>query len=145
MGHGKWDALGEGQIPVEEMDTGLGHIVSIKTYNLVFVTLLALTVITIGAATFDLGWLNLPLALAIATFKAAIVTLFFMHLNFENKMTWFIVLSPLAVFFLLFLGTLGDEAVKDPVNPVGGVNFEELDKMETEKAASSHKKYKKAH
>ena len=28
-GHGKWEALGEGSVPVEEMDKGLGHVVSI--------------------------------------------------------------------------------------------------------------------
>ena len=116
--HGDWKSLGEGEVPVQDMDVGLGHIVTIKTYNRVFATLIALTVITIGAATFDLGWMNVPLALSIATFKAGIVTLYFMHLNFESKIIWGIVIYPLFILFLMILGTLGDEMVKKPVSPM---------------------------
>ena len=109
----KWNYLGDGSLRPEDPDKGLGHIVPIKTYNTVFISLLVLTAFTVAAATIDIGPFNLPLALAIATFKAAIVTLFFMHLNYEHKFIWGIVIYPIFVYLLMVLGTLGDEAVKN--------------------------------
>lgn len=50
-----------------------------KTYFKVYFSLLALTALTVGAAFIDLGRFNFPLAFLIATCKALIVILFFMH------------------------------------------------------------------
>ncbi|MEX0803566.1 MAG: cytochrome C oxidase subunit IV family protein [Candidatus Binatia bacterium] len=52
-----------------------------KTYFLVFGALLFLTLLTAGVAYVDLGPLSFAVALAIAMTKAALVMLFFMHLN----------------------------------------------------------------
>ena len=40
------------------------------------------------------------------------VTLIFMHLNYENKIIWGLVAYPLFIFVLILGGTLGDAAVK---------------------------------
>ena len=130
-GHGKWEALGEGHIPVEDFDKGLGHIVSRKTYNAVFVSLLCLTFFTVLAATVDLGWFNVPLALLIASTKATIVGLFFMHLNYENKFIWGAVITPIIIIIVLFLGTLGDEVIKENIKPL--TPFVEADKSQATK------------
>ena len=57
------------------------HIMSSKFYYTIWITLLCLTVIT-GAVSFvDLGPFNTIVALVIATFKALLVVLFFMHVK----------------------------------------------------------------
>ena len=52
-----------------------------------------------GAVAFmDLGPLNAIAALVIATFKATIVVLFFMHVKYSTRLTWAVVLG--SVFWL---------------------------------------------
>jgi cytochrome c oxidase subunit IV len=79
------------------------HIIPMKVYLTVFGTLLAMTLITVWAATMDFGVMNTPVALLIATFKAALVLMFFMHLKYDNMMNRVIVAIALFFVFLLFL------------------------------------------
>ena len=75
----------------------------VRRYMVVFVTLLAMTVVTVGVS-----YMRLPvheaitLALLIACFKASLVFLFFMHLISERQVI-FIVLAFTAAFFLVLL------------------------------------------
>lgn len=111
------ERLGDGSSPTEDADQGLGHTVPIKTYNNVFYALIALTVLTVGAATQPVGvFAHIFIALFIATIKASIVGYFFMHLKFEKTTTWIVALCPFVIFSLLILGTLGDLMVKE--NPL---------------------------
>lgn len=55
-----------------------------KVYVKVLVALLVLTVITVAAAGIDFGPYNTVIALIIATLKASLVALFFMHLRYEK-------------------------------------------------------------
>jgi len=79
---------------------GSGHSVQpYWIYNAVWIALLVFTVVTVGAAQINLGGWNVPLALAIASTKAVLVGLFFMHLRFEGRWVWgFAVFS---IFLLL--------------------------------------------
>jgi cytochrome c oxidase subunit 4 len=78
------------------------HIVSAKTNVAVWLTLLVLTGVTAGIAFVDLGPLNTVVALVIATFKALLVVLIFMHVKYTNeKLVKVVVIS--AIFFLLLL------------------------------------------
>ena len=71
-------------------------------YFAVFFALLVGTGLTVFAATLDLGAFNAPVALAIATVKATLVVLFFMHVwNAGEKLTKLVVIG--AIFFLLLL------------------------------------------
>ena len=119
-GHGtnQWKKLGDGSTPSEDPGIGLGHIVSIRTYNYVFVSLICLTLITVWVATHDLGALNVIIAMLIATVKATVVALLFMHLNYENKLIWMIVVYPVFILGLMLLGTVGDASVKEKVVPI---------------------------
>jgi cytochrome c oxidase subunit 4 len=108
----KWQRLGDGKLLTEDPLTGLGHIVSIDVYKGVFISLVVLTIITVWAACQDFGVLNLFIAMGIASFKAGIVTLMFMHLNYESKIIWGIVIYPLFIFLLIVAGTMGDAAIK---------------------------------
>ena len=78
------------------------HIVSSKLYWLIWFILIICTVLTAWVATVDLGKFNTVVALGIATFKASIVVLIFMHVKYTSeKMTKAILLA--AVFWLLLL------------------------------------------
>jgi len=65
-----------------------GQTVSPKIYVLVFGALLGLRLITLGVAFVDLGLLNMVVALAIATTKALLIALYFMHLRYSDRVTW---------------------------------------------------------
>jgi cytochrome c oxidase subunit 4 len=71
-------------------------------YFAVFFALLVGTGLTVFAATLDLGSFNAPVALGIATVKATLVALFFMHVwHASEKLTKLVVIG--ALFFLLLL------------------------------------------
>jgi cytochrome c oxidase subunit 4 len=63
------------------------HVSSIKTYTLVFLALLALTLATTVVARMDLGPFNVVMALFIAVVKMMLVALFFMHLRHSTILT----------------------------------------------------------
>jgi cytochrome c oxidase subunit 4 len=68
----------------------------------VFIALLIGTGLTVFAATLDLGAFNAPVALLIATIKATLVALFFMHVyHASERLTKLVVVG--ALFFLLLL------------------------------------------
>ena len=70
-----------------------------KTYTRNLIGLLILTVITVVVAGFDFGSANVVIALTIASLKASLVALFFMHLRWEKKIN-----AIIAVAGFLFLG-----------------------------------------
>jgi cytochrome c oxidase subunit 4 len=78
------------------------HVISNKLYVTIWIALMCLTVITAGVAFIDLGPLNTVVALSIATFKAILVVLIFMHVKYTSeKLTKAVVIS--AIFFLFLL------------------------------------------
>jgi cytochrome c oxidase subunit IV len=78
------------------------HIIPSKIYYLIWISLMCLTVITAAVAFVDLGSFNTVVALCIATLKAVLVVLFFMHLKYTNeKMTKVVVIA--ALFWLVLL------------------------------------------
>ena len=74
------------------------HIVPYKTFAIVWIGLLILTAITIAVAQYDLGAMNVWVALGIATVKAGLVVAIFMHMKYEGKA---LVLSFLGTIFFL--------------------------------------------
>ena len=84
------------------------HIVSPLQYSYVFGTLLLFTAITVGAAYVDLKWLNPVLALAIASFKAVVVILFFMHVKYQSRLIKMTVGAGFFTFFVLIMMTMSD-------------------------------------
>jgi len=77
------------------------HIVSVKTYFLVFAALMVLTALTVWVAFMDLGFLNTLVALGIAIVKATLVVLIFMHVRYGSHLTWVFAIS--GFFWLLIL------------------------------------------
>jgi cytochrome c oxidase subunit 4 len=78
------------------------HVVSVGTYLLIGTTLLVLTIATTLIAFVNLGPFNAAVALTIATIKALLVILFFMHVKYASeKMTGAVVVA--GFFFLAIL------------------------------------------
>ena len=74
---------------------------SFRCLTTVWALLLVLTGITVAVSRLDLGALNIWAALGIATLKAGLVVLYFMHLKNEPrlfKLCLFIALLTLAAF-----------------------------------------------
>ena len=84
------------------------HIVSRGIYAGIGATLLLFTGITYYAATVNLGPLNVVVALTIATFKATLVVLYFMHARYSPRRTQLIIVSGVFWLFLLLGMTLSD-------------------------------------
>ncbi len=82
---------------------GTVHAVPIRTLLLVLATLLVLTWVTVAATWLDLGPYNLWLAIGIATAKATLVLLFFMHLKYDAPVNAIVFVVAL-VFLALFVG-----------------------------------------
>jgi cytochrome c oxidase subunit 4 len=75
----------------------------VRGYRVVFLTLLALTAVTVGVSYLHLEvYQAVMVALVIASFKATLVALYFMHLISEERVI-FIVLAFTVAFFLVLL------------------------------------------
>jgi cytochrome c oxidase subunit 4 len=82
---------------------GFAHPSPIWQLLAVFFALLALTVATVYQSTLDLGDLEIWASLTIATIKAALVILFFMHMIHDKPFNIIMFLGTL-IFVALFLG-----------------------------------------
>lgn len=80
------------------------HHVSYTPYLMIWISLLALTSITVTVAGLDLGNYTLVVAMSIAAIKSALVINVFMHIKFEDTIfKIFIAISffTLSVIFIL--------------------------------------------
>lgn len=84
------------------------RITPLRTYIFVFAALAAGTLLTWYASTVDLAWANTPIALVIATTKAALVILFFMHVIHSTRLTWIVILASFLWLGVLFVLTFTD-------------------------------------
>lgn len=98
----------------------LHHILSKGMSRKTLVTLLALTIITVVASRIDLGssW-NFILAMAIASVKALIVTLFFMGLRYDSNENRAIFYSSIFFLFSFIALTATDIFTRNPDWQVG--------------------------
>ena len=78
----------------------------------VFVALLVLTAVTVLVSYIDLGLWNTVVALLVASAKASLVALFFMHLKGESRLVWGFALVPIVFLALILLGTLSDTMLR---------------------------------
>lgn len=72
------------QTPATDSHAGGHHITSMPVLVGVFAALIVLSVVTVAAASVDFGELNLFVAMGIASVKATLVALFFMHLAHDR-------------------------------------------------------------
>ncbi|HKV26270.1 MAG TPA: cytochrome C oxidase subunit IV family protein [Candidatus Acidoferrum sp.] len=100
----------------EQSDQFAHHIASTKLYILIFAILMVLTGTTAYAATVDLNayfsGLNIIVALVIATCKASLVVLFFMHAYYSAKRTKLVIICGVFWLTIMLFLTMGDYATR---------------------------------
>ena len=85
-----------------------GHVAPKSLYYSVFLALLVGTALTVAVAFVDLGALNNVMMLTIASVKALLVILFFMHVRWSTRLTWIVVASGFFWLLLMFSVTITD-------------------------------------
>lgn len=93
------------------------HVMPVSMLAFTFLVLLVLTILTVMVTFVNLGGaLNLSIALIIATVKAAMVCLYFMHLRYDRPFNS-IILVGCVLFVILFLSlsTLDTDSYRDEV------------------------------
>src|SRR6266478_6521634 len=85
------------------------HISPVNSSVAIWLALLAGTGITVAAAFINLGPFNTIVALTIATIKATLVVLFFMHVKYTHeKLTGLVVVSAIFWLFILLALSMAD-------------------------------------
>lgn len=92
-----------------------------KVYLAILMALLFLTGVTVAASYVDLGPLNIVVALAIATLKASLVGLFFMHLLYDRPINGMILCAGFMFLGLLLSFCLLDVDNRQQVAPTNHV------------------------
>ena len=101
------------------------HILPVSLYLAIAGILMVMTVVTVWAAGIDFGGWNVVIALLIATVKASLVALYFMHLKYDNPFYAFVF-----VCSLLFLATfisliMFDTLRRDDIYEIRGSHVQE--------------------
>ena len=94
-------SAGHAHAPHAHASHGAGHISPVSMYITIFLALMVLTGVTVGAAYIDLGAFNFAVAMVIAAFKASLVVWYFMHVKYQSRLTKLTLATGL--FFLAIL------------------------------------------
>ena len=89
------------------------HIVSPKVYIGIFLSLMVLTAATVAAAYVNLGAFNIVIALAIASLKATLVVLYFMHARYSPNRTHMVIIAAVFWLAIMLALTLSDYVTRD--------------------------------
>ncbi len=94
----------------DKLDDGLVHVHvhPISLYLKVFGALIFFTLLTVGVAEVHLGQWNFFVAVVIATIKASLVALFFMHLKDDDRFNALIFVGSLVFMGVFFVYTMND-------------------------------------
>ena len=113
--HGPVGRMGEPEEPHGHTEPMPHHHVN---YVLIFGILVVLTIVTVAVAfvRFQNELVNLLLAMLVASIKAACVALYFMHLKFEGKLIYLILIVPLILCIILVCALIPDIAHALPFN-----------------------------
>lgn len=94
-------------------------------YVVIWLILLAFTGLTVWTGRMDLGSANIGIALAIATIKATLVVLFFMHLSESHGANRLVFVVSLLFVVVLMTGVFGDLLTRSPMSlPSGAPTFD---------------------
>ncbi|OEU47491.1 MAG: caa(3)-type oxidase subunit 4 [Desulfobulbaceae bacterium S5133MH15] len=88
------------------------HILSYTKLALILSILLILTGVTVAVSYIDLGFFNVPMALAIACTKVTFVLLFFMHLKYEGPIINLSFIGTISFLFIMIGFTFWDVAFR---------------------------------
>ena len=97
------------------------HISSLKQYVAIFLALIMFTLLTVAVSNVHLGKLNLVVAVVIASMKASLVLLFFMHLRYDNKLYSMVLVLALCFIGIFFAYTMNDTDRRGEIDLLQGV------------------------
>ncbi len=89
------------------------HTIPTRVYYTIFFTLMVLTGLTVWVAFQDLGAWNDVVALSIATLKATLVILYFMHVRYSSKLTHAFIVAGFLFLVILLAITMSDYLTRD--------------------------------
>lgn len=92
----------------------LAHVIPAQVLVAVFAALIVLTGVTVAVTWVDLGPWNLVAAMAIATVKASLVALYFMHLRYDHPFHGLVFVAALVFLALFLVPTLQDTVDAEP-------------------------------
>ncbi|MEM6365228.1 MAG: cytochrome C oxidase subunit IV family protein [Planctomycetota bacterium] len=94
--------------------TDFAHPMPLPVLFGVFFALVFLTIVTVAQASFDLGSFDIALVMGIATIKALLVALIFMHLAFDKPFNLIVFISSFVFVGLFVVFTLSDSKMTSP-------------------------------
>lgn len=84
-------------------EAGHPHVMPMSVLVATFSALIILTIVTVSASKLEIGAAEIWVAMGIATVKAVLVALYFMHLRYDKPLNGLLILFSL-VFAAIFVG-----------------------------------------
>lgn len=101
------------------------HVMPMRIYLMVASALFVLTVVTVAVAQVDFGPWNLVVAMLVATTKAVLVAMFFMHLFYDNKLFAAFFTGSFVILGIFIVITMFDTMERDRLYPEVAVPIRE--------------------
>jgi cytochrome c oxidase subunit 4 len=95
------------------------HVMSVQTNLVVFAALMFLLVVTVAAAYTIHGPLGIVVAMAIATVKAVLILMYFMHVKYSSRLQMLFASSAFFWLAIMILITLSDYVSRGWLNVAG--------------------------
>lgn len=100
------------------------HVAGYRTYIAVFFGLLFFTALTVGVSYIHLGRANLAVAVVIASLKAALVCVMFMHLKDDKRFNSLVLVAAITFIGIFFALTMDDTNYRTRLDPQSGARIE---------------------
>ena len=88
------------------------HIVPYSVFIKVWLVLIVLTGVTVGASYVDLKQMSLFTALLIASAKALLVIMYFMHIRYDSRLLTYCLIACFGTYVIFVLLTFADYAFR---------------------------------
>ena len=88
------------------------HLIPYSTYIVIWLSLCALTLVTVSVSYLDMRHMTMFVALFVASAKSTLVLLWFMHVKFENRVLWWFIIAGLGTYVIFVLLTFADYAYR---------------------------------
>ncbi|MFO0958749.1 MAG: cytochrome C oxidase subunit IV family protein [Isosphaeraceae bacterium] len=92
---------------------------SLQTNIVIFLALLGLLVLTVAFAYLPLGYLALPVAFTIATIKAILILMYFMHVKFSSRLILLFATGATVWVVIMLVWTGNDYFTRDLLDIAG--------------------------
>lgn len=93
------------------------HIVPVRTYLVIWLSLMLLLFATLGLAELDLNPFNAVAAMTVAVIKMLLILLYFMHVKFSSRLTWIVAAAGFLWLAIMLTLTLTDYMARGGLGP----------------------------